>query len=341
MKKIELLDCTLRDGGYINNWEFGVPAIIDISACMTEGGADIFEIGFLKNEPYKKGRTVFNSASQIEEIIGKKRPDVSYAAMIEVENPIPLEMLEEYTGKSIDIIRVIVWKRLLQEGFAYCRGIVEKGYRLCVQPARVDQYTDEEFENMCRLFNQIDPMAVYVVDSWGTLGTERIMNYVKLADQNLKKDIAIGYHGHNNMMQAYGTAVKFTQWETDRKVIVDASIYGIGRGAGNLNLELIARYLNINNERNYRIDKMIYIYEKYLKAIYQKHSWGYSIPYFLTAIYGCNPNYADYYSRQLRFSESRIDTMLRHFSAEDKIIFSKKTADRYIEIEESVRRQGV
>lgn len=337
MKKIELLDCTLRDGGYINNWEFGVPAITDISTCMTSGGADIFEIGFLKNESYERGRTVFNRASQIEEIIGEKQSNVSYAAMVEVENPIPLEMLEEYTGKNIDIVRVIVWKRLLQEGFAYCKGIVEKGYRLCVQPARVDQYTDEEFESMCKLFNHIDPMAVYVVDSWGTLGTEQIMHYVKLADKNLKKDIAIGYHGHNNMMQAYGTAVKFIQWETERKLIVDASIYGIGRGAGNLNLELIARYLNINNERNYCVDKMIYIYEKYLKSIYQKHSWGYSIPYFLTAVYGCNPNYADYYGRQLRISESRIGNILQQFSEEDKIIFSKKTADRYIEIEESVR----
>lgn len=341
MKKIKLLDCTLRDGGYINNWEFGMPAITEISTCMTGGGADIFEIGFLKNEPYQKERTVFNRVSQIEDIIGDKRPNVSYAAMIEVENPIPLELLEENTGKSIDIVRVIVWKRLLQEGFAYCKGIVDKGYRLCVQPARVDQYTDEEFENMCNLFNSIDPMAVYVVDSWGTLGTEKIMHYVKLADRNLKKTIAIGYHGHNNMMQAYGTAVEFTKWETERELIVDASIYGIGRGAGNLNLELIAQYLNETNMKSYSVDKMIYIYEKYLKSIYQKHSWGYSIPFLLTAMYGCNPNFADYYSRQLKIPESKICNILKHFSKEDKIIFSKEKADYYIEIEENSRMAGV
>lgn len=330
MGKVRLLDCTLRDGGYINDWRFGTEAIDEIISGMTGGAADIFEIGFLKNELYQKDRTVFNRVSQIAPLLGVKNPKVDYAAMIEVVNPLPLEFLEEHDGTSVDIIRVIVWKRLLQEGFDYCKGVIEKGYRLCVQPARVDQYSDEEFIEMCELFSKLSPMAVYVVDSWGTQSTQDIMHYVHLADEHLKDGIAIGYHGHNNLMQAYGTAIEFVRSEINRELIVDASIYGIGRGAGNLNLELFATYLNEHENKSYTIPPMIDVYDRFLKQIYEKHPWGYSLPFYLTAVHGCNPNYANYYGMELGLPAKDIDRILQLVSAEDKIIFKKENADKYM-----------
>ena len=164
-----LLDCTLRDGGYVNNWEFGKDAILDIEKKIVSTGVDIVEIGFLKKEPYNPDRTVFSDEIQIESIINPKRKDILYAGMVEVVNPLPIEDLSLRTETSIDIIRVIVWKRLLKEGFEYCKAITEKGYKLCVQPARVNQYTEQEFVEMVEIFNQLEPMAVYVVDSWGCL----------------------------------------------------------------------------------------------------------------------------------------------------------------------------
>lgn len=334
MKEIKCLDCTLRDGGYINNWEFGYDTICDIIKNLENTNVDFLEIGFLKNENYNKNRTVFNSIKQIKDLIPNKANNILYAAMIEVENPIPLELLEERCLNGIDIIRVIIWKNrindsgievdALEEGFEYCKEIVKKGYKLCIQPARVEQYTDDEFINMLKMFQQLSPLAFYVVDSWGTLFSDKILHYVELADKNLDKNIAIGYHGHNNLMQAFGTAVEFVHKDIDRTLIVDASIYGIGRGAGNLNMEIFANYLNETEGKNYKVMPMLYIYEKYIKEIYKTKKWGYSLPYYLSAIHHCNPNYGLYYGMEMNLNLTDIDNILANLSDKDKILFNKK-----------------
>lgn len=345
---IKLLECTLRDGGYINNWEFGYDAIKDTIGKLEDTNVDILELGFLKNESYETDRTVFNSVDQITALIPNKKPNIDYAAMIEVVNPIPLSMVADRTADSVDTIRVIVWKTkhdkdgnvvgALEEGYEYCKGIAEKGYNLCVQPARVDQYTDEEFVAMVKKFENLNPMAIYVVDSWGTQSAEQVMHYVKLADQNMKPGIAIGYHGHNNLMQAFSTAVTFIHSNIDRDLIVDASVYGIGRGAGNLNVEIFAKYMNEYERKDYKISPMIYVYENYVKGIYDKHQWGYSIPYYLTAQYNCNPNYGEYYGLIKKMNAVDIENIIRSIEGDDKVMYSKAKADKYLEKYETSRK---
>lgn len=329
MGKISLLDCTLRDGGYINDWKFGKNQIHEMISELEKTNVDILEIGFLKSEPYQEDRTVFNDVKQISALINKKHNGMHYAAMIEVINPLPLEELEEAANTDIDIIRVIVWKRMLKEGFEYCKGVVEKGYKLCVQPARVDQYSQEEFVEMVKLFSMLKPYAIYVVDSWGTQTSKSLLNYLKLADQNMPKEICLGYHGHNNLMQAYQVAVDFIEQEFDRDIILDASVYGIGRGAGNLNLELIARYLNSELNKNYGIIPMVELYGKYLKKIHEKNKWGFSMEHYLTAIYNCNPNFGAYYERESDVNIIDIEKIIASIPKEERVIFTVEKAEYY------------
>ena len=328
--QVSLLDCTLRDGGYVNDWKFGQEAIKDMIRTLESTGVDILELGFIKDEPYNEDRTVFNNMEQVKELIGQKKAGVKYAVMAEVVNPLPLEKLSPASDDGPEIIRVIVWKRMLQEGYEYCRGIVEKGYRLCVQPARVSQYNDEEFVNMIKLFNQLDPMAVYVVDSWGTMYADTLLHYMRLADEHLKQSIAIGYHGHNNMMQAFDVACAFACQNLQREVIIDASIYGIGRGAGNLNIELFAKWMNDIMGKSYNLKPMIKVYDKYIKSIYQETSWGFSIPYFISAKYNCNPNFANYFSNELNVSSDEIEQSINELSTNERIIFDKIKADNVL-----------
>lgn len=333
MGEIKLLDCTLRDGGYINDWRFGEEAIPDIIEALGFTNVDILEIGFLKDEPYQRDRTVFNSMEQVKALIPKKKPGIEYAVMCEVVNPLPLEMLAPADRESADIIRVIVWKSkrdangnevdALQDGYDYCKGIVERGYKLCVQPARVNQYSDEEFVSMVERFSTLNPMAIYVVDSWGTENAESLLHYMHLADDNMPAKIALGYHGHNNMMQALGVAQAMLKENFTRDVMIDASVYGIGRGAGNLNLELIAKYLNEEYQTEYDILPMLKVYEKNIVEIYQKEAWGFSIPYLLTAKYNCNPNYARYLETELKLGVEDIQRILSELPETDRIIFRK------------------
>lgn len=337
MGNIKLLDCTLRDGGYINDWRFGEEEIPEMIEKLEQTKVDILELGFLKNEPYQKDRTVFNSMEQVKALLPEKKPGIAYAVMCEVVNPLPLDMLAPADEDSADIIRVIVWKTkhnadgievdALQEGYEYCKGIVEKGYRLCVQPARVSQYSDEEFVSMVKQFSKLSPMAIYVVDSWGTENAEGLLHYMHLADENMPAEIALGYHGHNNMMQALGVSQAMLKENFSRDVIIDASVYGIGRGAGNLNLEIIAKYLNEQYGKTYDIAPMLEVYSENIVDIYRKEPWGFSIPYFLTAKFNCNPAYAKYY-KDIPIDD--ISEILSSLSEEDRVIYREKTAKHFL-----------
>lgn len=175
-------------------------------------------------------------------------------------------------------------------------------------------------------------MAIYIVDSWGTMYRDKLLHYMNLADENMPEHIAVGYHGHNNMMQAFDVACAFAQESLTlpRDVIIDASVYGIGRGAGNLNLELFAKYLNEIWGRSYHIEPMLEVYDSYIDAIYRVEQWGFSIPYFLTAKYGCNPNYVRYLSMKKRLSCVKMEKILRNLTEDEKIIFSEKALESLI-----------
>lgn len=343
MGKIKLLDCTLRDGGYINDWRFGETGIADIAEKLAAANMDILELGFLEDELYQPDRTIFNDMEQVKPFIGKKRPGTLYSVMAEVATPIPVEKIAPADPDGPDLIRVIIWKNkhaadgslvdMLPESYEYCRRIAEKGYQLCIQPARVSQYSDEEFVNMLQLFSQLNPLAIYVVDSWGTMYRDDLMHYLNLADQSLPSNIAIGYHGHNNMMQAFDIACACVDrgFEMKRDMIIDASVYGIGRGAGNLNVELFAKYLNDKFGCNYGVDLLLEIYDRYIATIYEKTKWGFSLGYFQTARYDSNPNYASYYEQERGLPASQIAALLEAMTPQDRVIYSRAKADAYLQ----------
>lgn len=341
MNNIRLLDCTLRDGGFVNDWQFGKNAITDIIRGLEEAGTEIIELVFLKNEPHDPNRVIFNDVEQIKKVIGTKKPGVLYAAMGELITPLPLEKIAPRDESGLDVIRMMLWKTkrlpdgqvvdVLDDGFRYCQGLVEKGYRLCIQPVRTNQYSDEEFSAMVRRFSELNPMAIYVVDSWGTQNPENVLHYIKIADQIMPKGIAIGFHGHNSMMQALSITQAVLKEELSHDLIVDASVYGIGRSAGNLHTELIAKYLNEEYHKHYKVFPLLKIYENHIAKIREQEAWGYSIPYLLTATYNCNPAYAKYLNGQKKAGVAAMEYVLTHLPAESRIIFSKQAADQYLE----------
>lgn len=338
---IKLLDCTLRDGGYINNWVFGKEKIQDTIKSLESANIDILEVGFIRNEPEDNNRTVFNSIEGITELIPNKKKNITYAAMAEVFRPIPMELVSKRSEKTIDAVRVIIWKDkhdengnvidALQEGFEYCKGFVDRGYELFVQPARVEQYTDKEFVDMLDLYSQLNPRAIYIVDSWGTMYSKDVLHYLKLADKHLPKSISIGYHGHNNMMQAFANAVEFINEDINRELILDSSVYGIGRGAGNLNTELMAKFLNENYNKKYDIRSFFEIYENMIKDLQKKYVWGYTPAYFISAFHHANPQYATWYEIENQTKSIDIFDILSDMAEDDKVLYESKKAREYLD----------
>ena len=129
------------------------------------------------------------------------------------------------------------------------------------------------------------------------------------------------------MMQVFGTAEKIVERGYDRNIILDASVYGIGRGAGNLNLELITKYLNEIHGSQYLIDPILEIYDDYLRDLRKKHVWGSSMPFTVSAAYGANPNYASYFDQVL--SVVQMKKAFQSMTEYDKVLYTSELAQRY------------
>ncbi len=329
MNDIKVLDCTLRDGGYVNDWNFGERHIHSVRQKLETAGADIIELGFMRDEPYNPNRAVYNSIDPLIPIIGQKQEGTIYSALIEMANYFPPELLEKRRADGPDLMRYSFWMRCLDEAFEYCQGIVDKGYLLGVQPTRVEQYSDEQFGAMCRRFSQLKPFAIYIVDTFGLLTKEQLIRYARIADEHVGEGIRVGYHAHNNMQQAFSNATTFIELGLQHDIVLDASVYGMGRGAGNLNFELIGNYLNATQPGRFDLSAMTAIWDETLRDIYQRLGWGYSLEYFLVAAAQCNPNYASYFLKNHPdMQTSHLLRVLEGIQGSDKYLYSPERAER-------------
>ena len=330
MKKIQVLDCTLRDGGYVNNWQFGAQAIHDIRHALDRTGVTIAELGFMRNEAYQPDRAVYSSTAQVAEIIGEKDSAMLFAGLIEMANYFPEPMLAPADPAGPEAIRYSFWKRKIDEAYDYCAHIKEKGYLLCCQPTRVEQYSDADFARMCRQFSKLKPYAVYIVDTFGLLQKKDLLRYAQIGHDNLDERIVLGYHAHDNMGQAFGNACAFLEMDLDRTLQVDASMCGIGRGAGNLKLELILQYLNDFHGGSYDLTPIYQMWDQHLGAVKQAHPWGFELPYFIAAAHACNPNYAIYFM-DAGMTVAQIAAAIQGIEGQDKYLFSPEKARYYRE----------
>lgn len=292
MNKIHILDCTLRDGGYVNDWQFGDENSKQIVDYVTRSGVDYAELAFIRLCDYQTDKMEFSHMDQIAKIF---RPsNYPLAAMVEIGYGYPVENFPEHSENTADLIRLVVWKRMMKESYEYAKRLIEKGYKVGIQATRTEQYSYEEFAEFVRFFSPLQPMAIYIVDTFGLLTKERLLRYATIADDNLGDGIFLGYHAHNNMQQAVTNMHAMVEHLWKHELILDASIMGIGKGAGNLCLELLEKYLNENNSANYQEEFIYECAEKYIQPIFNTTPWGYSIPYLLSAKYERNPSYVPY-----------------------------------------------
>jgi len=293
MKK-SILDCTLRDGGYINEWNFSNNEISKILISLKDANIDIIECGYLND---KKGKladsTLFSNLEVIDNLLNDLNIQAQKVVMINLGD-YDVGKLKPKKETNIDGIRLAFHKKDLEIALQSAKTIVDLGYKLYFQPMISKNYEDIEFLSMIEKVNAIDIYSFYIVDSFGSMSLEEFNKFLVLAHNNLNKNISLGYHSHNNMQLAFSNAISMCSSNIKRDIIVDSSIYGIGRGAGNLNTELIADYLNTTFEKEYKTLPLLEIIDEYLNSLMKKKSWGFSPAQFLSASVDCHPNYASY-----------------------------------------------
>lgn len=333
MRNIQILDCTLRDGGYINNFHFGEQGIKKIIAQLSSANIDIIECGFLEDGNNDPEYSLYTTVEQIANVLPAQRNENTMYVAMACYGEYDLSQLISYNGKSIDGIRVTFHYNEVEDALEYCRQIQTKGYKVFVQPVGTTSYTDEQLLWLIHKVNKLKPYAFYLVDTLGLMHQQDVLRFFYLIDHNLATGIHMGFHSHNNLQLSYSNCQCLVSVKTDRVILLDSSVFGMGRGAGNLNTELIANYLNTKSRR-YEIEPILEVVDEFIVHIKQEYEWGYSVPYYLAAINGCHPNYASYLSSKQTLNVKSIGTILRMIEQDRRSLFDKKLAEeKYLEFQ--------
>ncbi len=318
MSHVKLLDCTLRDGAYLIDKQFGDTNIKGIISGLVKTGIDCIEIGFLQNDGFGDGKTVFKNSADAKRFIPKNKNGSIFTVLADYSR-YAIDNLDDYTGDSFDAVRECFFKAERFDAIENCRKIKEKGYLCFVQPVDILGYTDNELIELLQLVNEVEPYCFSIVDTFGSMYQDDLHRVFELIHHNLVSTCKIGFHSHNNMQLSNALSQEFVRISYGkREVVVDGTISGMGRGAGNTPTELIAQFLVSQMEYSYDMDSLLDIINDYMGSIRSRCFWGYTTPYFLAGCYSAHVNNIAYLTkknsiknRDIRYILNKIGSVKR------------------------------
>lgn len=336
MKKL-LLDCTLRDGGYVNDWKFGRDTVVNIFERLVSSGVDIIEVGFLdQRRPFDPDRSIMPDTDAVEKIYGGlDRGGCMVVGMIDY-GTCDVEHIRPCKESMLDGIRVIFKKNIMKEAFAFCAKLKALGYKVFAQAVSITSYTQEELLRFIGYANSVLPYAVSMVDTYGLLHQNDLLKVMSVMDEHLDKGICLGYHAHNNFQMGYANAIAFLGAATERTLVVDGTLYGMGKSAGNAPLELLAMYMNANEGKNYDVNQMLEAIQTGVMDFYKKTPWGYNMFFYVAASNKVHPNYVSYLMNKRTLSVTELNELLGRIPEEKKLLYDAKCIERlYLEYQKS------
>ena len=155
MGKINVLDCTLRDGGYVNDWAFGKDAIDGMLKKFSLANIECVEVGFLRPVPYNENRSLFPDMSSLDALLKNKNRKMKYFVMYDVSNPLDIDSFKKNDGNGIDGVRVIFKKDRINDGIKAVKKFMELGYLVAGNFVSTNFYSDKEFIDGIKTFNDI------------------------------------------------------------------------------------------------------------------------------------------------------------------------------------------
>lgn len=324
-QQVQILDCTLRDGGYVNDWEFGKEKIANIFERLVSANIDVIEVGFLdERRSFDINRSIQPDSKSFTDNLSKlDKKNSMVVGMIDF-GTCPLSNIEDAKNSYLDGIRVIFKKPKKEVALEFCTELIKKGYKVFVQAVSITSYNNKEFEQLMEQVNNINPYAFSIVDTYGLLHKEGLLNYVDIADDKLNKEIHLGYHSHNNFQLAYANCIEMVNYiKSDRKLLVDGSVFGMGKGAGNAPTELLAMYLNDKYDAKYDITQLLEAIDVTILNIFKEKPWGYTMKLFMAASNKCHPNYVTYLLDRQTLSVSSIDTILKSINEQNRLDYNE------------------
>jgi len=334
MKSIRVLDCTLRDGGLVDgvNCWFGRGVLNSIYQRLDAARIDIIEVGFLDDKKtFSIDKTEVPHSRDFEKLIKfkeKRNAMVVGMCMLPVVSEKMIDNIEDKSKCILDAIRVVFQKHQIDYAYDFCKKLIAKGYKIFIQPAMINKYSPEEAAAMVKKFNSLKPYAISMVDTYGLMHRKDLFDMYDVFAKNSSPQVAIGYHSHNNFQLAYANAIELMQYCKDRDLIIDTSVYGMGKRSGNAHTELVAAFLNRNYGTNYDVGQILEIIDLEILALHEKYRWGYSLVDFIAASHDRYYGYVEYLLKKKVLSMNAIHEIILKIPEEKKTAFDKELIEK-------------
>ena len=279
-KDIRVFDCTIRDGGLVNNFHFNDDFVRGVYETCVASGVDYMEIG-KNNSPILMSEEEFGAwnfckEEDIRRIVGDNNTDMKIAVMSDIGRTVKEELLPK-SESVVDMIRIATYIHQIPEAIELVNEAHAKGYETTINIMAIAKSFESELDEALEAVSKTPVDVIYIADTFGSFYPEQIRNltekYLKVAQDSGKQ---IGIHAHNNIQLAYANTIEAMMYGTS---FLDATISGLGRGAGNCPLELLVGFLK---NPKYKLRPILKFIEEQIVPLEKELDWGYSIPYMIT-----------------------------------------------------------
>jgi len=288
---IKVLDCTIRDGGLMNDHKFDDAFVKAVYQACTEAGVDYMEIGYKASKkifiPTQFGPWKYCDEDDIRRIVGENKTSLKLAVMADAERTDYHEDILPKKESVLDMVRVATYIHQIPTAIDMIKDAHDKGYETTLNLMAISTVLENELNDALEAIANSEVGTIYLVDSFGALYSEQIKyltkKYLQYAEPKGKE---VGIHTHNNQQLAYANTIEALILGASR---LDASMAGLGRGAGNCQLELLLSFLH---NPKFRIRPILKCIQQYIEPLREHLRWGYDIPYMLTAYLNQHPRAA-------------------------------------------------
>ena len=297
---IKVVDCTLRDGGLVNDFFFTDEFVKELYQANIKSGVDYMEFGYKASKEMfdveKFGKWKFCDDKDIRVVVGDNKTDMKIAVMADVGRCDFKKDILNKKDSPVDLVRIATYINTIPAAVEMIEDCTKKGYETTVNIMAISKSNDADIDAALELLCQSSVGTIYLVDSYGSLYPEQIRRlcdkYLEVADKYGKK---VGIHAHNNQQLAFANT---TEAIIKGVSYLDATVSGLGRGCGNCPSELLLGFLK---NPKYRINPILKFIEEQIVPLRKSGVvWGYDVPYLLTGLLNQHPKTAIQFMKENR-----------------------------------------
>lgn len=300
---LNILDCTIRDGGLMNDSRFDDKVVRAIYDCCADSGINYMEIGFKNSKklysPDKYGAWRFCDESDILRIIGDSKREVKLAAMADTgKSDYKTDILPK-DKSPLDLIRVACYSHQINDALDMVKDAKDKGYEVSLNLMAICALKESELSRDLEILSESDADIIYLMDSFGSLFCENVRYLMEKYRRSLSAaGKKIGFHAHNNLQLAFAKSIEAVECGVD---FIDATMAGLGRGAGNCAMELMLGYVGRD------VRSSLKCVQNHIEPMREKLGWGFANSYMITGFLNEHPRDA------MAYQEAETQTDITEF----------------------------